>query len=161
MIEIRAERCTGCGLCLDVCATGALYLVDGKVAVDETLCSECGACVLVCPAEALAVVQAENQLAMTPVRIPVSVKLPAPLAKQSVAGHTAVRIAVLPLLGAMLKWTGREVVPRVAGYLLDELDRRRNNASASNVDMTCASPRLVTPLSSGRQHRQRARRGKT
>ncbi|HHW45150.1 MAG TPA: 4Fe-4S dicluster domain-containing protein [Desulfotomaculum sp.] len=43
--------CMQCGLCIDVCPTGALKR-DGTtdaVVVDESLCAGCGTCVKVCP----------------------------------------------------------------------------------------------------------------
>ncbi len=46
---IRPERCIGCGMCVEICAYGAIDLVEdrwfGTVAkVNEALCKGCGAC---------------------------------------------------------------------------------------------------------------------
>ena len=49
MITIDTERCDGCGACVEVCPTGALYLVAGKAAMDGTLCRQCEACLTACP----------------------------------------------------------------------------------------------------------------
>nr|WP_320145940.1 FAD-binding protein [uncultured Anaeromusa sp.] len=52
-VKIRADRCSGCGACLQVCLFNALALQDGKVSVDENVCTFCGACGPVCPQEAI------------------------------------------------------------------------------------------------------------
>ena len=46
---VRADRCSGCGMCLHNCAYGAIELVDdrhfGTVAsINNALCKGCGAC---------------------------------------------------------------------------------------------------------------------
>lgn len=52
---IDPKRCTGCGLCIPVCPSRTLDLVDGKAAVtgDESL--NCGHCQAACPAGAVRV----------------------------------------------------------------------------------------------------------
>ncbi len=51
---INEEKCERCGLCVSVCACGALKL-EGKtvqaVKIDE--CGWCGMCELVCPSAAI------------------------------------------------------------------------------------------------------------
>lgn len=55
-LRFEAERCTGCGRCLEVCPRGVFVRSDGKVAItDPDLCLECGACAANCPEEALSV----------------------------------------------------------------------------------------------------------
>jgi ferredoxin len=53
---VRVEQCTGCGICTDVCPTGAIRM-DQKAAVDPGLCTACAACVSECPNEAIIIVQ--------------------------------------------------------------------------------------------------------
>ncbi len=55
-LEYEKERCTGCGMCLNVCPHGVFLLAAGKAEiVDKDLCMECGACMMNCPVEALSV----------------------------------------------------------------------------------------------------------
>jgi len=43
VIYVDEERCTGCGLCVEACPTGAIRLVDGVAQVEQGLCRECEA----------------------------------------------------------------------------------------------------------------------
>ncbi|MDD2665368.1 MAG: 4Fe-4S binding protein [Methanocellales archaeon] len=52
-VKIDAEKCVGCGTCVEECPNDALSLEDDIAVVDDDLCVECGLCVEVCPAEAL------------------------------------------------------------------------------------------------------------
>ena len=51
---IDCEKCTGCGLCINVCRCGALVMVDNVVSVIEVEdCGWCTQCELVCPTGAI------------------------------------------------------------------------------------------------------------
>ena len=55
-LELDAEKCTGCGMCEEVCPHGVFVVENGKARiVDRDACMECGACAMNCPAEALSV----------------------------------------------------------------------------------------------------------
>lgn len=43
------HMCVHCGKCVEVCPTGALSMVDGKVVWNEKTCCECDACLGACP----------------------------------------------------------------------------------------------------------------
>jgi len=51
--EVIEEKCTGCGICRDVCEFGAIAVVKEKVLIFPELCHSCGACSLFCPEAAL------------------------------------------------------------------------------------------------------------
>ena len=53
--RIDAQRCSGCGLCLRVCPSETLRLVDGKAVVVGAQSLGCGHCAAVCPEAAVTV----------------------------------------------------------------------------------------------------------
>lgn len=55
-LKMNDEKCTGCGMCLDVCPHH-VFKMNGKNAriVHRDACMECGACSLNCPAGAISV----------------------------------------------------------------------------------------------------------
>ncbi len=52
-IEVIAEKCLGCGLCVSSCPQDAITLGDGGTAVIGESCNLCGSCIKGCPAEAI------------------------------------------------------------------------------------------------------------
>ena len=52
---IDAERCTGCGLCVEICPAGTISLQGEKAVVTGDRSLSCGHCAAVCPAEAITV----------------------------------------------------------------------------------------------------------
>ena len=51
-LMFRADKCTGCGVCIPACPVSAISLHDAIVQNDRAICTGCGACVAVCPNEA-------------------------------------------------------------------------------------------------------------
>jgi len=49
MIVINEEKCTGCGICVKVCPSGALSMVSNIARLEEDKCTLCGSCVSSCP----------------------------------------------------------------------------------------------------------------
>ena len=55
-LRIDREKCTGCGMCVEVCPRGVLEINDRKAAIVELdACIECGACMKNCAFGALSV----------------------------------------------------------------------------------------------------------
>jgi len=55
-LHLDEERCTGCGMCLEVCPHAVLTKYNGRVRVEaRDSCMECGACTRNCPVEAITV----------------------------------------------------------------------------------------------------------
>lgn len=55
-LELNREKCTGCGMCLEVCPHGVFTLKEGKSEInDKNFCMECGACAKNCPFDAISV----------------------------------------------------------------------------------------------------------
>lgn len=61
-IEIDGELCDGCGMCVPVCPTGTISLVEGKAAVSGEESFSCGHCEAVCPQEAIHVVAIDEEM---------------------------------------------------------------------------------------------------
>ena len=55
-LNIVPEKCTGCGMCKNVCPQGVFEIKDGKAFIKhKDYCMECGACVKNCSFKALSV----------------------------------------------------------------------------------------------------------
>lgn len=55
-VLIDHELCTTCGICVEVCKGGPLYIQDDRLRVDQTIgfgCIACGACAAACPTDAI------------------------------------------------------------------------------------------------------------
>jgi nitroreductase/NAD-dependent dihydropyrimidine dehydrogenase PreA subunit len=52
---IDAEKCTGCGLCVEICPSGTLSMEGEKAVVTGESSLSCGHCAAVCPVEAITV----------------------------------------------------------------------------------------------------------
>jgi len=53
MINVDLEKCTGCGICEDVCPVDAAVVTDGVPSIDMGSCTLCGVCVSACPVNAI------------------------------------------------------------------------------------------------------------
>lgn len=53
---LDSEKCTGCGVCTEVCPHEVLVIEDHRARIaDRDACMECGACALNCITEAISV----------------------------------------------------------------------------------------------------------
>ena len=121
MITIQYDVCNGCGICVETCPTGALLLQNGKACFDPSLCERCEVCIESCPLGAI-VAQEAVPVGSDVIRIPAE---PTPV--QVVEQETRdlrLRDVVLPAVGSLLLWTGREILPRLADLVASSLGRR-------------------------------------
>lgn len=55
-LKLDREKCTGCGICLQVCPRAVFEMNDQKAFIkDKDACMECGACAKNCPSNAISV----------------------------------------------------------------------------------------------------------
>ncbi|MBN3038245.1 MAG: 4Fe-4S binding protein [Candidatus Omnitrophica bacterium] len=50
--KVDNSKCTGCGVCKEVCAVDAIKIENEKAVINDE-CVECGICVNECPNEAI------------------------------------------------------------------------------------------------------------
>ena len=152
MIYVDGEKCAGCGVCEDVCPLEAVRVSDGVARIDQDRCNECEACLEACPNEAILMVIEPAEEKAISLR-----KQPAP----EVALAEPYRAGVVPIAGAALAFLGREVVPRLAPYLLDALDRwlsRQQPAAVSSANnLTPSSERKGVQRGRRQRHRRRGK----
>lgn len=53
MIEIDNDKCTQCGLCVEICPCEAVIEVEGCYNIDPELCVACEVCIEECLAKAI------------------------------------------------------------------------------------------------------------
>ena len=51
--RIAADKCIGCGMCVDHCANDGVHVTDGTAVIDEAHCVGCGYCIAYCPTGAI------------------------------------------------------------------------------------------------------------
>jgi NAD-dependent dihydropyrimidine dehydrogenase PreA subunit len=62
IINIDAQKCNGCGLCIPNCPEGAIQLIDGKaVVVNDMFCDGLGVCIGHCPEGAITIEEREAE----------------------------------------------------------------------------------------------------
>lgn len=55
-LKLNADKCKGCGMCINVCPHEVFSMNDGKAQIaDKDSCMECGACAKNCPFSAIEV----------------------------------------------------------------------------------------------------------
>ena len=55
-LELDRKKCTGCGMCIQVCPHAVLSLTHGRTRIENRdACMECGACATNCPSNAITV----------------------------------------------------------------------------------------------------------
>lgn len=135
------------------------YLGDGKATVDGTLCRDCQACIAASPTEAILRAEPLTTSAAEPVRVPVLRPEPE-LVLVDTYSPVPLRAKVLPVVGTALVWTAREIVPRLADYFLDSLDRRAARWRATIIAQHRSGTDSQTRRRDGGRRHRRCRRGK-
>lgn len=150
LMQVDIDKCTGCGLCLEVCSINAINLVAGKAVINQDICIICGSCATKCPENAISEVglAVPAQLATL---YPVRQQKSNPVVKLRPTGER------VPWATPVLSFLGREIVPRLIDTMFTALDRRL----ASSPETSVASNPQVAPRAQGRNcQARRRRRGK-
>jgi ferredoxin len=50
---VNTDKCDGCEICVDECASQAISMKDKKAVIDSEKCVVCETCVDLCPSEAV------------------------------------------------------------------------------------------------------------
>jgi NAD-dependent dihydropyrimidine dehydrogenase PreA subunit len=152
-MQIIAEKCTGCGVCVETCPNSALQLVNGLAILEQAACTQCQACIDACPEGAISAVE---------VSIVVAEPVPVQPARASQAVITKpVPIEAKPWLLSLLAFAGQEILPRLADALIGALDRRLALAQPVKTQISTPSEqaeRAITPDRNG-GYRRRYRAG--
>ena len=142
---VDVDRCSGCGVCVDVCPNGAMSFQDGKACITQALCNQCEACTDSCPEGAI--------LSVTEQSLVHSEDPSEVLVQQSASGRGVGVARVAPAISAALLFIGREVVPRVADRLLDAVEAKVSESSTRSTGDGTRSSRAGT--GGGRRRRRR------
>lgn len=59
-IKVFGDKCTGCGLCIQVCPFNAITIVEGSARISEE-CQLCQACVSACPTAAIEIIEERRE----------------------------------------------------------------------------------------------------
>ena len=157
-IQVNKELCAGCGVCVEVCATGAIHIEDNIAEIDHALCTQCEACRDVCPNGAITI-------------IPESARRSAIVALHSdetrIVPHS--NITLLPekapsghgFAEAALSILGREVIPRLVNVLATALERRLTTPTKSASTSLSTSQEITTVTRRGIRRQVRYRGGRT
>lgn len=161
MLTIDRTACTGCGVCVDACLTGAISLDEneGVAAINLTLCDECLACLDLCPTDAI-------QRAASPGLVPVlegevvegevigGEVIPAPAVRTPVTTRQPSQLAALSVVGSWL-------LPRAADALVGAVERwlaGGAKSTPSTIPLRSGNKPLMRQMDRGRDGRRRQRR---
>lgn len=150
MISIDRQKCDGCGICVDICPTGAITVQDNIAAIEYDLCEDCQVCVDECPQGAILL---QEQISLTkeqPItRIPASKVEVIPPESENGRKAASMNKSLIAAFGSAIV----EVLPRLASLGVDWLERRSRSVQTSNRDVNSISSanRNVSPRGIGRR----------
>jgi ferredoxin len=173
--QVDKEKCTGCGLCVEVCSVEAISLSPQKIIEIETdNCLECGVCENECPNDAITVIQRGEETLFTGDAIQTTLsstkELPSQFSPpQAAPSDESLTREIIPNTGIFLNQTHPETWERELPSLIREkitalwriLSSVIRGALSSASQGRDAQERIDSPTSRtsrrGRCHRYRGR----
>jgi ferredoxin len=144
---IDKSKCSGCGSCVDVCSSGAIILeIDGAV-INHEFCTHCELCVSACPAGAIYVEEDTRLISPQIKLISSGEKLALPTERPTHA----------PWLGSALVFFKQEILPYLARFAINELERRLASPVSNSGDVVRDSTAIYVNIP--RRIRRRRRGG--
>lgn len=144
-VQLHRELCKGCGVCIPVCPTKAISLVDGIAEIDQSLCTQCQACIQACPPGAISV----NH-------VPIAVH---PKITESIPEEEVVTVETIPLPATnrfitTLSNVGSMLLPRVANILFNVWEQHVLADGGKSHSLSAQNPEVPTRYG-GRGYRRR------
>jgi len=155
IIQINQELCLGCGICMDTCQSGAIFMDAQRAVIDIDLCNMCEVCIDACPNEAIAAIAGTPQATSIPV--PNTVNIPVNMTvSQSDQLDTPISLNENKLLtNSVVSFLGSEVAPRLVNMAISVLDRRLTQSAPTTSQAHTES--LKNRPEKGRMNRRRIR----
>lgn len=157
MISIDRQKCNGCGICVDICPTGAITVQDNIAVVEYDLCEDCQVCMDACPQDAILRQEQISVVEKQPVStIPASKVEVLPLKSENNRKAISKNRSLITAFGSAII----EVLPRLASLAVDWLEHRSytENTSSQN-DYTQSLGRTSTQQPTGNGQGQRKGQG--
>jgi len=138
MLHVQTDKCSGCGVCVSVCPTGAIAINNAVASINERYCNDCGRCLEACPQGAIVA----KQEALPVVRVQV------PPAKVAAPAATALSLAAGALLPRLVD---------IGVRVLDNWLQARLSKPVAGADAP-AGLRAACPRPGGRRRQRRWQR---
>ena len=146
MVYVDDTVCTGCGSCMEICPSNALIFQNNRAFIDQDLCRGCELCLGACSEGAI--LSGEQQPSP-----PAIVHMPVIPSLAEPADQMGLRDIARPALSSLLRWSGRELIPRLADAVLSYLDRRSQSSRSQ-------APQQLSSRGARRHARSGSRNGR-
>jgi len=128
LIKINELECKGCGICLDACPQGAIYLVDNVAGVDLERCDGCKICISECPNNAIRWINEKSEIIVPRNEAEIR-KTHQPSSENYIISRK--RTSILSTAIAAMAIIGREIVPGILNLIANRggMTNQENNSS--------------------------------
>ena len=151
-IQIDTTLCQGCGVCVEVCPTEAIRLVNSIPVIYDDLCNECGECAQACPTEAISI--------HTPEKLPIAVGQQTMLKRENEEAEPTVFQKTLPWVAGALMYLGKEIAENLAGAIVQRIESLSESSALQEKRDTPISYNSGIGKRGRNQRLRRRRRGR-